>query len=142
MNHIIHLPPAILKSLAVLLMASCCNKPALEADLARCLDAKDVRGALKDAENPCLSGIDGIRTLRAVLLFRLRLDEKNPKQREEIKSNAISLLREDAAAGHSGAISILNCYSKRGDEFWISFPWGGVLGHGSYPGQKRSRPEM
>jgi hypothetical protein len=125
--------------LVVLLFSNgCCNMNIKQSKLDKQLDSYNIVGAIETMNSPCFSKIPHINATKALLSYRLSMDEKNKKEQARFKKDALELLRGEAASGYPTAISILESYDKIGDAYFLTFPWDSLLGPGPHQNQKRS----
>lgn len=124
--------------LLTLLECSCCNMRKSQNDLNKMLDSGDISGSVKAMDDPCITNIPHIKTTKAVLIYRLSMYEKDAKEKAKLKNEAIKLLEIEAASGYFSAVEILESYKKIGDSYFVTFPWGGLLGPSMPKGQTRT----
>jgi hypothetical protein len=121
-----------------MMLNGCCNMRYAQAELNKKLDMGDIHGALQQIDNPCIAKIPHIKTTKAVLMYRLSMDEKDIIEKARLKEGSIKLLRSEAAEGYSSAIDILDSYDRLGDAYFVTFPWGGLIGPSMPIGKARS----
>jgi hypothetical protein len=128
----------VLFVIASVLVNGCCNMSSSKKRLGERLDASDLQGAIQEINNPCTSKIPNIRTTKALLIYKQGMMEKKQRRQQELKEEALAILRQEAAAGNYPAVDIVESYSKLGEVYFLTFPWGGILGPSMPPGQDRT----
>jgi hypothetical protein len=66
------------------------------------------------------------------------MNEKNAPEKARLKIKALQLLKAEADTGYQSAQDILMSYEKWGDAYFVSFPWGGLIGPSMPIGQERA----
>jgi hypothetical protein len=131
----------IRKFISVFMIAAlggCCDMRSSQLQLDKELDTGDILAAIHTIENPCVSKIPHINSTKAMLMYRLSMNEKNAPEKARLKIKALQLLKAEADTGYQPAQDILMSYEKWGDAYFVSFPWGGLIGPSMPIGQERA----